>query len=98
MSSNAEHAIHDLPELRNRAQVFRDRAHAGDVLAGMLSAFAGSGALVLGIPAGGVPVAATVATTLGLELDAAVVSKILLPWTTEAGYGAVAWWVGSRVL
>jgi predicted phosphoribosyltransferase len=102
MSSNVEHAIHDLPELRNRAQVFRDRVHAGDVLAGMLSAFRGSGALVLGIPAGGVPVAATVATTLGLELDVAVVSKILLPWTTEAGYGAVAFdgstWVDARAV
>jgi len=100
VSSNVEHAVHDLPELRNRAQVFRDRAHAGDVLAGMLSAFGGSGALVLGIPAGGVPVAATVATTLGLDLDAAVVSKILLPWTTEAGYGAVAFdgstWLDPR--
>jgi putative phosphoribosyl transferase len=100
MSSNVEHVIHDLPELRNRVQVFRDRAHAGDVLAGMLSGFHGSGALVLGIPAGGVPVAATVATTLGLELDVAVVSKILLPWTTEAGYGAVAFdgstWIDRR--
>ena len=102
MSSNVQHAIHDLSELRNRVQVFRDRAHAGDMLAGMLSGFRGSGALVLGIPAGGVPVAATVATTLGLELDAAVVSKILLPWTTEAGYGAVAFdgstWIDRRAV
>jgi adenine/guanine phosphoribosyltransferase-like PRPP-binding protein len=100
MSSNVEHAVHDLPALRDRAGVFRDRAHAGDVLAGMLAAFHGSGALVLGIPAGGVPVAATVAAALGLELDVAVVSKVLLPWTTEAGYGAVAFdgstWIDRR--
>jgi predicted phosphoribosyltransferase len=35
-------------------------------------------------------VAAVVARALGLSLDAAVVSKITLPWNTEAGYGAVA--------
>jgi predicted phosphoribosyltransferase len=47
-----------------------------------------------------VPVAATVAAALGLELDVAVVSKVLLPWTTEAGYGAVAFdgsiWIDRR--
>lgn len=102
MPTRHDASLHDLPELRDRSQVFRDRAHAGDVLAGMLSGFRGSGALVLGIPAGGVPVAARVATTLGLELDVAVVSKILLPWTTEAGYGAVAFdgstWIDRRAV
>lgn len=80
----------ELPELRNRARVFRDRAHAGEVLAGMLAEYRSSDALVLGIVAGGVPVAAALARQLGLALAAAVVSKITLPWNTEAGYGAVA--------
>jgi predicted phosphoribosyltransferase len=80
----------ELPALRNRARVFRDRAHAGEVLAGMLGEFRGSDALVLGIVAGGVPVAAALARALGLALAAAVVSKITLPWNSEAGYGAVA--------
>lgn len=84
-------AIHDVPELRNREPVFRDRAHAGETLAGLLAQFRGSGAIVLAIPAGGVPVAAEVAKRLDLALDLAVVSKILLPWTTESGFGAVAW-------
>jgi predicted phosphoribosyltransferase len=44
----------------------------------------------LGIPAGGVPVAAEIVQKLGLAFDVAVVSKITLPWSTEAGYGAVA--------
>jgi len=100
MPLHATHPIHDLPELRERSPAFRDRADAGLVLAGMLAGLRGSGALVLGIPAGGVPVAASVATALGLELDVAVVSKILLPWTTEAGYGAVAFdgsvWIDGR--
>jgi putative phosphoribosyl transferase len=69
---------------------FRDRAHAGRALAKMLEEFRGAAALVLAIPAGGVPVAAAIATDLGLPLDVAPVSKVLYPWTTESGYGAVA--------
>lgn len=57
----------------------------------MLEEFRGSGAVVMAIPAGGVPVAAEIARALGLPLDLAIVSKITLPWDTEAGYGAVAW-------
>jgi putative phosphoribosyl transferase len=53
-------------------------------------AFRASDAIVLAIPAGGVPVAAEIARRLALLLDLAVVSKILLPWTTESGFGAVA--------
>ena len=82
--------VHEIASLRDHAPVFRDRVHAGEVLAGMLEAYRGSSALVLAIPAGGVPVAAEIARRLGLALDVAVVSKILLPWTTEAGFGAVA--------
>ncbi len=82
--------IHDLPELRDRIAVFEDRRHAGEVLAGMLESWRGSDALVLAIPAGGVPVGVACARRLGLPLDVAVVSKVLLPWTTEAGFGAVA--------
>lgn len=80
----------ELPELRGRLQVFRDRADAGAVLARMLSGALDPEAIVLAIPAGGVPVAAAIAGILGLPLDLAVVSKVLLPWDTEAGYGAVA--------
>jgi predicted phosphoribosyltransferase len=82
--------IHDLPELRDREQVFRDRPHAGAVLARMLRHLRSGDILVLAIPAGGVPVAAEIARRLGLRLDVAVVSKITLPWNTEVGYGAVA--------
>ncbi len=77
-------------ELRGREGVFADREDAGRTLAEMMEDLAGSDALVLGIPAGGVPVAAPMAEELGLDLDVAVVSKITLPWNLEAGYGAVA--------
>jgi predicted phosphoribosyltransferase len=76
--------------LREREAVFRDRTHAGRHLAGLLEESIGGDELVLAIPAGGVPVAAALARELGLEVDLAVVSKITLPWNSEAGYGAVA--------
>lgn len=84
--------IIELQELRDRIHVFRDRSHAGEVLAGMLSPRLDRRAnvVVLAIPAGGVPVAAPIAQRLALPLDLAVISKITLPWNTEAGYGAVA--------
>jgi len=80
----------ELVALRQEHTVFRDRFHAGEILADMLCDYRGSNALVLGIPAGGVPVARVVADRLQLPLDVAVVSKITLPWDSEAGYGAVA--------
>ncbi len=82
--------IFDLLKLRNRIRVFRDRASAGKVLAGMLEEFRSSHAMVMGIPAGGIAVAVAIARELHLPLDIAAVSKITLPWNSEAGYGAVA--------
>ncbi len=82
--------IFDLPELRNSTGIFRDREHAGLKLSEMLMDYADSDAVVLGVPAGGVPVAVPIARKLKLILDVAVVSKITLPWNTEVGYGAVA--------
>jgi len=70
---------------------FRDRAHAGRELATLLEHFRGTAALVLAIPAGGVPLGAEIARALGLRLDVAPVSKVLYPWTTESGYGAVVY-------
>jgi putative phosphoribosyl transferase len=76
--------------LRDRSHVFRDRAHAGEVVTEMLDAYGQSDAMVLAIPAGGMPVGAVIAQRLNIPLEVAVVSKITLPWNTEAGYGAVA--------
>ena len=90
--SESAHRIIQREDLRNRAYVFRDRAHAGAVLAEMLAPRFDRRphAMVLAIPAGGVPVAAPIAQRLALPLDLAVVSKVTLLWNTEAGYGAVA--------
>lgn len=90
MSIRTEKKVFDLPELRDRRRVFSDRPEAGRVLAGMLEAYRGSNAILLAIPAGGVPVAAVIAGVLNLPLDVAVVNKVTPPWNPEVGYGAVA--------
>jgi len=81
-------------DLSDREDVFRDRAHAGEVLAEMigehLATHEAERPVVLAVPAGGVPVAVEIARRCQLPLDVAVVSKITLPWNTEAGYGAIA--------
>lgn len=82
--------IVDIPELRDRIRVFSDRRHAGVVLAQLLAAYDCGDALILAIPAGGVPVAVALGECLTLPVDVAVVSKITFPWNSEAGYGAVA--------
>ena len=80
----------DLPDLRERVRVFRDRSHAGRLLSEILSEYRHSDALVMAIPAGGVPVAVVVGECLKRPVDVVVVSKITFPWNTEAGYGALA--------
>lgn len=89
MSKLLENVI-DIPELRDVTGVFRNRDDAGKILAEMMMDYINTDAIIFGIPAGGVPVASAMADKLNLELDLAVVSKITLPWNTEAGYGAVA--------
>jgi putative phosphoribosyl transferase len=84
-----ETRLYNISQLRQKIGVFQDRKHAGQILAEMLHEWKDSKAMVLTIPSGGVPVAVEVAGILGLSLDVAVVSKILLPWNTEAGFGAV---------
>ena len=71
--------------------MFKDRVDAGRQLAGALRAYEGaSDAMVLGIPRGGVIVAAEVARALGLPLDVAVAAKVGAPGNPEYAVGAVA--------
>ncbi len=87
-----ERRILEFPELRERVAVFRGREEAGRILAGLLARDLRRlrRPLLLAIPSGGVPVALAVAGVLDWPLDVAPVSKITLPWNSEAGYGAVA--------
>ena len=66
---------------------FLDRVDAGRQLAQVLLHHRGSGALVLGLPRGGVPVAAEVAAALDAELDVLVVRKLGVPGPRGAGHG-----------
>jgi putative phosphoribosyl transferase len=81
--------ILDDPALRNRTYVFADRAAAGKRLAAMLLNYRGQPLRLFAIPAGGVPVGAEIARVLDAPLDLVIVRKIQLPWTTEAGFGAL---------
>ena len=56
MSEKTKAQLFDLPKLRNRVHVFKDRQEAGEVPASMLERYGDSDALVLAIPAGGVAV------------------------------------------
>ena len=73
---------------------YRDRADAGRVLADGrwpdARPRARRAALVLGLPRGGVPVAAPIADRLGGELDVLTVRKIGAPHHEELAIGAVA--------
>jgi predicted phosphoribosyltransferase len=79
------------PTYRDRELVFKDRVHAGELLAEKLRHLVKENLQILAIPAGGVPVAYTVAKILGAPFDVMVVRKIQIPWNTEAGFGAVTW-------
>lgn len=71
--------------------VFRDRHHAGELLASRLGAMTPPGsAIVLGLPRGGVPVACVVAQKLRCPLDVMVVRKLGVPGDEEIAFGAVA--------
>jgi len=71
--------------------MFRDRHHAGEILAAELSANRGRPqTLLLAIPRGGVPVAAAVAKELMLPLDVLPVRKLGAPHEPELAIGAVA--------
>ena len=80
------------PTYRERVFVFRDRHHAGKLLAEKLREYADKGnVILLALPAGGVPVGYAVAKELGIPMDVMVVRKIQIPRNTEAGFGAVTW-------
>lgn len=68
---------------------YADREDAGRALAEALDAYAGQEPLVLGIPRGGVAVAAEVVRRLGGELDVAVAHKLGAPFNPELAIGAV---------
>lgn len=69
--------------------VFKNRTEAGQKLSKKLEKFKDENIIVFAIPNGGVPVAYEIAKALNAPLDLLIVRKILYPWTTEAGFGAI---------
>jgi putative phosphoribosyl transferase len=77
--------------------VFSDRVDAGRRLAAQLQHLRDEHVVVLGLPRGGVPVAAEVARALAAPLDVILVRKLGVPSQPELGMGAIGEG-GARVL
>jgi len=71
-------------------EMFIDRREAGEQLAEALASLADEDVVVLGIPRGGVEVAAVVAQALHAPLDVVIPRKVGAPGNPELGLGAVA--------
>lgn len=70
---------------------FKNRTHAGQLLAGRLTKYADDKrVLVLALPRGGVPVAYEVARRLRAPLDVIIVRKLGVPGREEFAMGAIA--------
>lgn len=69
--------------------VFADRVDAGRQLATRLEHLRAENVVILGLPRGGVPVAAEVARALHAPLDVIVVRKIGVPFHPEVAMGAI---------
>lgn len=68
---------------------FTDRIDAGRQLAARLTGLKGQDLTVLGLPRGGVPVAAEVADALDAPLDICLVRKLGVPYQPELAMGAI---------
>ncbi len=90
LRSGAVTSLEDPPLLTPDGLVFKDRSDAGRRLAEQLEPFRDEQPVVVGIPRGGVPVAAEVARALGAPLDVAVVRKVGAPQNPEFAIGALA--------
>jgi putative phosphoribosyl transferase len=71
-------------------RIFADRAEAGELLGRQLAGLGLDEPVVLGLPRGGVVVAAHAAAVLGVPADVFVARKIGLPRQPEYGVGAIA--------
>lgn len=77
--------------------LYADRLTAGRALGSELTHLRAEHPLVLGLPRGGVPVAAAVRDIVGGDLDILLVRKLGVPWQPELAAGAIGE-EGARVL
>lgn len=78
----------------NKTQVYRDRSHAGAILADLLKNYDEAAITILAIPNGGVPVALSIYEkrkkhNIKTNFNLLIVRKIPIPYNTEAGFGAI---------
>ncbi|MFE6859968.1 phosphoribosyltransferase [Nocardia sp. NPDC057668] len=76
---------------------YPDRGTAGRALGGVLVRLRTADPLLLGLPRGGVPVAAAMRRIIGGDLDVLLVRKLGVPWQPELAVGAIGE-DGTRVL
>lgn len=69
---------------------YENRAEAGAALAALLAKHSSDLPVVVGLPRGGVPVAAKIANALRADLDIIVAGKLRAPYNPELAIGAVA--------
>jgi putative phosphoribosyl transferase len=78
------------PNLASAEVIYRDRHHAGVVLARELASFAEQSPLLIALPRGGIPVGDAVARELRAELDILLVHKFGVPGHPYISGGALA--------
>jgi putative phosphoribosyl transferase len=71
-------------------QRFRDRREAGKLMAEEVNAYHGKSAVVLGVPRGGMVIAAEVARALSADLDIVLAHKLRTPGQAELAMGSVS--------
>lgn len=83
--------IHTLPvsDLWRDGWAFEDRDDAARRLARLIAELPLENPIVLGLPRGGVPIAARVALEIGAPLDVLVVRKLGVPSSPEVAMGAI---------
>jgi len=69
---------------------YRDRRHAGEILAEAVAELEPADPVVYALPRGGVPVGFEVAAALDCPLDVLVVRKVGVPFQPELAMGAIA--------
>ena len=69
--------------------IFADRQHAGWLLGGKLAKYKNENPIILGLPLGGVPVAAEIATLLNAPLEVIIVRRIGSYFNPELAVGAI---------
>jgi putative phosphoribosyl transferase len=87
-----------MDEARMPHRTFRDRREAGRALAERIRTLEPANPVVLGLPRGGMPVAAEIAAALGAPLDVLLVRKLGAPYQPELAIGAVVAAEGADVV